>query len=171
MLSKQQLNDVVEAIRTYDAKQHDINAKRKRDARLRNTRLLLQNYNYFKVHAEGAIYSASQLQDFDDINDYKPHILLQSIKSSSQRTYMVLKHINKMLVQYKQYADMGSDKSKREYRVMVKYFIDDEKTSNIATSEGVDDRTIRRDIVDAVQHFSCFLFGFNSIADMSEECP
>jgi hypothetical protein len=165
------IEQIIATIREYDAKQHKLNIKLSRDIRLRNTRLLLQNYNYFKVHAEESVYSADQLQDIDEIDDYKPHILLQSIKKSSHKTFIVLKHINKMLVRYKNYADMGSDKSKREYRVMVKHFIDGVKTSDIAGLEGVDERTIRRDIVDAIQHFSCFLFGFNSIADMSEECP
>jgi predicted DNA-binding protein YlxM (UPF0122 family) len=168
MTSEELIQQVVTAVRNYDAKQHAINIKNKRDTRLRNTRLLLQNYNYFKVHAKEAVYSADQLQDIDEIDDYKPHILIQSIKKSSHKTYVVLKHINKMLEIYKTYANMGSDKSKREYRVMVKHFLNGVKMSDIAKTEEVDERTIRRDIVDSVQHFSGFVFGFDSINEMSE---
>ena len=171
MTSKELIAQVVEAVRTYDAKQHDINIKHKRDTRLRNTRLLLQNYNYFKAHADSSIYSSDQLEAVDemgDIDDYKPHMLIQAIKQSSYKTYLILAHIDKMLKIYELYANMGSDKSKREYQVMLKYFLQGLKTSEISKEYDVDERTIQRDIVDSVQHFSGFVFGFDSIAEMSE---
>lgn len=171
MLSKQELNDVVEAIRAYDIKQHDADMKHKHDTKLRNTRLLLQNYNYFKAHADSSIYSSEQLEAVDSmgaIDDYKPHMLIQAIKQSSYKTYVILAHIDKMLKIYEIYANMSNEKAKREYQVMVKYFLDGMKTSEIAAEYEVDDRTIQRDIVDSVQHFSGFVFGFDSIAEMSE---
>ena len=171
MLTKQELDDVIKAVKEYDASQHEILLKIKRDTRLRNTRLLLQNYNYFKAHADKSIYSSDQLESIDElgcIDDYKPHMLIQAIKKSSYKTYLILAHIDKMLKVYEIYANMGSEKSKREYKVMIKYFLQGIKTSDIAHEFEVDDRTIQRDITDSVNHFSGFVFGFDSIAEMSE---
>ena len=50
----------VEASKAYDAKQRIKDKKARHDKRLRNTRLLLKHYNYFRNHADESIYKSSQ---------------------------------------------------------------------------------------------------------------
>ena len=61
----------VEAYRKEQKKAHE----KLSDRRLRNVKLLLQNYRELKQHAENAVYTAEQAEDAMDILDmmWDPH--------------------------------------------------------------------------------------------------
>lgn len=171
MIDQQDAEQIIKAIRDYDTKKHAKDIKTKQDNRLRNTKLLLENYNYFKAHADKSIYSSEQLESVNDIgelDDYKPHMLIESIKRSSYKTYLMLAHIDKMLKIYEIYTNMEGEKQQRAFRVMKKFYLDKLKMADILVEESIAERTFNRDIAESVHCLSGFLFGFDSINEMAE---
>jgi hypothetical protein len=158
----------VSTVREYDAKQASIQAKQRKDNRLRNTKLLLENYNYFHAHADKSIYSSEQLESIDelgDISDYKPHMLIESIKKSSYKTYIMLAHIDKMLKIYEIYAKQEGDKQARAFNVLKRYYVDKEKINDIAAAEGISERTAQYDLQEGIKMLAGFIFGFDILED------
>lgn len=72
----------------------------RRDRRLRNTRLLLENYRTFKIHCESAVFQAELSADdeaealsiLDAMMDRpsKQTLYIESIKKSAQRTRIII---------------------------------------------------------------------------------
>ena len=147
-------------------------AKRKRyDRRLHNTRLLLKNYRLFKKHAEGAVYSSRQAKenavdilDGLDENMLSDNAYVEGIKKSQQRTVIILHHIDEMLKYYKVICEQsGRPEELRRYRVIMAMYIDPVRLSQeqIAEREGIECRTIYKDISNAVKPLSALIFGID----------
>lgn len=143
------------------------------DRRLRNTKLLLRNYNSFRLHCKNAIYTAKQLEDkhaidiLDEINNIEDESLyINSIKKTHDRTYIMVKHINRMLQIYKYSAERSKDENAiRGYKAIELFYLDKEKKSNdeIAKILGVSERTVFRDIKQAIEELSSLIFGIDGI--------
>ena len=83
----------------------------RRDRRLRNTRLLLENYRTLKIHCESAVFQAELSADdeaealsiLDAMMDRpsKQTLYIESIKKSAQRTRIIIAHIESMMEVYR----------------------------------------------------------------------
>lgn len=143
------------------------------DRRLRNTRLLLKNYRSFRNYAKNAVYKASQLKEnavdiLDGLDDYSfdDGLYIESIKKSQQRTLIILNHIDEMLRYYKIDCEQsGKDEELRRYRIIVAYYINDQRKSaeQIAEDEHIERRTLYKDINMALKPLSALIFGIDSM--------
>lgn len=161
----------VEASKAYDAKQRIKDKKARHDKRLRNTRLLLKHYNYFRNHADESIYKSSQLdavEILDEIEDDKSEVYIQSIKKSSDKTIVILSHIKAMLDLYELYCLRAGASEQRKLRVLKAFYFDSMKMYDIAINEDVAERTCFRDLDDAVNKMSALIFGIDAVHEMSE---
>lgn len=163
----------VKAAMDYLAEEKERAKKSRYDRRLHNTRLLLKNYRLFKKHASDAIFNAKQAKEsaidiLDGLDDamLDDSTYVDGIKKSQQRTIVILQHIDEMLRYYKAICEQsGKPEEMRRYRVIMAMYIDDERTTaqQIAEKENVENRTIYKDITNAVKPISALIFGIDSI--------
>jgi len=156
--------------------QQDI--KSRHDKRLRNTKLLLKNYQMLKDHCQLSVSNLQQLSNTENAIDVLDSIELldsstyvNAIKRSTTRTFIILKHIEDMLVLYQIYCNRsGKDEDQRRYRVMHKHYVEQRKIEDIAAGENIDRRTCYRDIDDACEKLSALIFGIDGLTQMSQTC-
>jgi len=161
----------VEASKAYDTKQRVKNIKVRHDKRLRNTRLLLKHYNYFRNHADESIYKSSQLdavEVLDEIEDDISEVYIQSIKKSSDKTCVILSHIKSMIDLYELYCVKAGTSEQRKLRVLKAFYFDSMKMCDIAINENIAERTCFRDLDDAINKMSALIFGIDAVHEMSE---
>lgn len=146
------------------------------DRRLRNTKLLLQNYRRLMEHYENAVYDAATLEEEDytaaEIFElmsqyvYDNDLYVESIKKSAARTHIIMEHLNKMLGVYEAYCEKAQREDyKRHWRVIKALYLDETPTTvvKLAMTEYVGERTIYRDIDAACEELSALLFGIDGI--------
>ena len=141
------------------------------DRRLRNTRLLLNHYAMLVEHSNHSISSVKQLEEnedafdiLDSIDELDNETYIQSIKRSATRTRIILEHVNEMVSLYEIYCERsGKQEDPRRCRVLKAKFFDCESTADIAKFENIDDRTVRRDIGEAVKTLSALIFGIDGL--------
>lgn len=152
--------------------------KSRHDRRLRNTRLLLKHYPMLKEHSEKSVCSIQQLSDpenaidvLDNLERLDDETYIQAIKRSATRTKIILAHIQEMVGLYEMYCQRsGKDEDLRRYRILWARFFDGKQTAELAAIECVDERTVQRDVKEAVEKLSALIFGIDGLTQMSETC-
>lgn len=146
--------------------------KSRHDRRLRNTKLLLRNFRMFKEHCRNAVFDASQLDenaiDILDLmwNRSGADNFVESIKKSVQRTAIIMQHITDMLGLYEAYCIKSAKaEDARRYRVIEALYIADAPLTaqQIAEREGIDLRTVYKDIDAAAEKLSALIFGIDGL--------
>lgn len=149
--------------------------KNRHDRRLRNTKLLLRNYRMLSAHCTSAIYDARQVfeENAIDILDlmedylYDEEFYVESIKRSAKRTYIIMAHINEMLKLFEIFCyNSGKPEDERRFRVIHYMYISQDKQlspKEIAKEEGIDDRTVYKDIDAACEKLSALIFGIDGL--------
>ena len=171
LISDAELIDrVVKATLEYNDKLKAKEIITRHNKRLRNTRLLLKHYNHFKDHIDKAIYKGNAIDFLDDIDKLDELIYINSIKNSVSRTNIIMSHVKAMLELYEIYCDKNGKIEQRRNRVLKNYYFKNEKTSDIAIREDVDERTCLRDLRAAEDKLSALIFGIDSIREMSDSC-
>lgn len=172
MVNKEELTEIVkQVISEYDKQQREKDKKRK-DRRLRNTHLLLKNYNNLLIHIDYAIDSEIKIQE-DTEEMYDPDsveyddeqyelIYINAIKRTKTRTRIIVKHIETAIEFYKQKSNIDNI-SKRRYEVLNKYYFENKKISEIAIELDCSEKTIVRDKNKAVEELSSLFFGIDGI--------
>ncbi len=154
-----------------DRKKQKKDAKKFRDLRLRNTRLLIENYRRLKEHAETAVYSSMQ-EEVEDIvtmmwdpsNRSEQQVF--SIKSSATKTGIIMAHVTAELEQYRKmcYRSPNAIARDRVDALFARYIDENEKTVvQIAMELAVDVRTVQRYIQTAIDDVAAFMFGIDGI--------
>ncbi len=143
------------------------------DRRLRNTKLLLRNYRMFKEHVDNAVFEAGQLdENAIDILDLmwersgSSDLYVESIKKSVARTAIIMSHITEMIGLYEAFCyRSGKPEDIRRYRVVYALYIDEnpETVREISEKEGIDDRTVYKDIDAACEKISALIFGIDGL--------
>lgn len=165
------------AVSEYDMKRRK-SAKIRYDKRIRNTGLLLKNYNVFLEHCENAVYELAediQLNDedsnviaiFDKIYDMEEDkTIIESILKSKTRTMIILRHITNAIEFYKFKAAKSKDiELQRRVRVIQMLFLDKETKSyeEISNIEHISTKTVNRDRKKAISELAPLIFGIDGI--------
>lgn len=147
--------------------------KFRHDRRLRNTKLLLRNYNKFKLHCKNAVYTSKKLENLnaidvldevDCIDDESLYV--NSIKKNHDKTYIIVNHINRMLMLYKHSIEKSGDENAiRGYAAMELFYMSKEKMTydEIAKKLNVSERTIFRDLKKTIEDLSALIFGVDGV--------
>ena len=165
----------VKAAIDYMEKQKQKESKARRDKRLHNTKLLMKNYNIFKKHCENSIYKIQQVVEdesadeiLEALENFDGNAVIETIKKSVTKTYIILAHIDKMLKMYDIYCQQSTkDEDRRRNRIIKSYYLDDVKMSVIAKNETIDERTGYRDINDGCKVLGALIFGIECLTEMS----
>lgn len=137
------------------------------DKRLHNTKLLLKNYRYLKLHCENAVYDSAQamIEAKDVIRELmslRDSSSVTAIVNSMQKTQTLLSHVDMCLALYKTHCfSYGGESDQRQWRVIHALYLSKAKRTveEIAEKEAVEPRTIYKDINKAVEALSALLFG------------
>ncbi|GBG57779.1 hypothetical protein SPFL3102_01498 [Sporomusaceae bacterium FL31] len=152
--------------------------KSRQDRRLRNTKLLLKNYNLLKNHINKSIFSIKQVAKsenaidvLDTLDDCDSNTYINSIKRSVARTYIIIAHIDEMLELYKYYClQSGNIEDERRLRILHAYFFYKRKIEEILEEEKIDERTFYRDIRKVCSKLSSLIFGIDGLDDVAKNC-
>lgn len=150
-------------------KQRQDKIKNKYDRRLRNTEMLLRNYNSFKEHAENATYTDIKENGLEDVFDYDDEIddlFINSILKTKRRTEIMLKHINNC-IEYYSYKCLASDREdiQRRIQVIKMLYINEEPMTYDDISEELDcsTKTVNNTKKAAIKDLSVLFFGIDGV--------
>ena len=149
------------AIDTYK-KEVEGKRKREKESAIKNTKKLLKNYTFLKVHCECAVERLENDRPSEiaillmELFDKKGALSLESITQTKRRTEIMLKHVNDMLLQYNKYC---SRNEYDYYRVLEGNYIEKKSKDDIAEELGVSPRTVDRYLVKAIEDMSVLLWG------------
>lgn len=137
--------------------------KEKRSRWLHDTRQLMKHYNTLNEHSKKAVATLEEALAFDDLHEEsgQKKICVETIKTSSAKTFVMMQHVNSMLGVLKN--DCKKSGRERKYRIFRKHFIDKKTFKTIALEENVDERTAYRDTGDILETLSVLLFGIEEL--------
>lgn len=155
-------------------KYHDeINAtaKKFKDNRLHNTKLLVRKYSLLKAYSKNAIYSTAQLcsEENDSVLallgvDLGERHQVGSIRNNVIKTKVIMDHIDTMFAVYEQKCSKSSKPEvHRRWRVLQKIYLAEEPmhAQDVADQEHVSISMIYQDIDNACEELSPLLFGLD----------
>jgi hypothetical protein len=171
-LNKDQIIDIaVKAALDWHKEQQHKQQKSRHDRRLRNTRLLLRNYQLLKEHCLKAVYEQVEEKEnaidiLDELDKHDTSTYIQSIKQSTIRTKIILQHIDTMLNFYHIYCQKSNkEEDSRRYRVITSYYFNHMRPDDIMQREMIEKRTYYRDVRDAIDKLSALIFGVDGLLD------
>lgn len=143
------------------------------DTRLRNTKQLVRRYREIKLNALDAISTLrdAQAEDFEffkTLMEGRECVDVKAIAAAKTRSFIMIAHIDAMLDTLMRISYASGNKNEaRQYRVLIQLYISDERraASEIASEEGVDIRTIYRDLDLALDRLSSLLFGIQAVTE------
>ena len=171
MIAKAALAGASVAAETME-KEHRKAQKELKDRRLHNTRLLLRNYRALKESCTKAVYEREHAEKttaevIEDLMSMKASdgVIVNSIKESSERTSIIISHVDRMLDVYRMYCGKFGEKEKRQYKVIKAMYITREHAAvaELARKHGVSKVTIYDDIKTAEERLSALFFGINGL--------
>ncbi|MFD1203575.1 hypothetical protein ACFQ38_00290 [Sporosarcina contaminans] len=153
---------VKQSVREEDQKNRRVEAKKEKDKRLRNTKLLLRNYHSFRQYAE-----EHEGEDFTEETPIRELILnsqdiVASIRMTTKRTIIMIRHLDNALkaLQFICLQEEKEDKpTSRHYDILHKRFIEQRAIEEIAKEYLVNERTVYKLIDSASERLSLLLFG------------
>lgn len=169
--AKSVINAVEEERRKYRSETYN--------RRYANTRLLLQYYRSLNDFTDNAVWEGEEdnTDEFIDIMDLMSNknlpdtVIVNSIKKSSDKTIIIMKHVNKMLAEYEkicQKSDTAAEQ--RRWRVIRDLYLLPERIipDEIAKRENIHIRTVYKDVDAAIEDLTILLFGFDGIEKLCE---
>ncbi|MCD8209065.1 MAG: hypothetical protein LUD72_14095 [Bacteroidales bacterium] len=161
-----------EAVRIYEQQRRKAQGQRQ-DRRLRNTKLLLRNYQMLKEHAENSVFGRTQMEESaTDIlesmmNMYDDDMVVESIKRSATRTAIMVSHIDTMISLYEIYCERSAapDIELRRFDVMWDRYLAEPTLSigEIADKQNISKDTVYADLKIATERMTALLFGVDGL--------
>ena len=150
-----------EAIKQFNAQQK-MKKKDEQDWRLRNTKLLLENYKRLKSHIDDI---KQQIEEYEDTVFSLEELTIETLMKYRLKTAKMMRHFDRMLIHYKFDSQYGTVEEQRRYKVIYhRYISDDRLTVNkLCEMYSLDQSVIYRDTKAAIKDLSVFLFGIAAI--------
>lgn len=143
-----------------------------------NTKLLLRNYRRLNEYYQNAVFDEEKAEEtdegFEEVlrimsgKDTDEKIVVESIQRNYAATRIIMTHVNKMLGCYKGLClRSGRPDDARHWRVLEGLYLSGEYTTaeEIAEQEGIDKRTVYRDIDICASELTTLFFGIGGIED------
>lgn len=156
-LSEQQLEAISNAVLHYYEERREIEEKRERDRRLRNTKLILKNYHTFKVYAD------KQKKKLDVPEEPKvielvlnSEDIVDSIRQTTERTLAMIQYLDKALSTLEHIC---AKENSKHYEVLHLRYLERRAIHEIADWYNVNERTVYKQLDAAIEPLSVLLFG------------
>lgn len=144
--------------------------KSRHHRRLRNTDLLLKNYNNFVSHCNNAIYTRKQLVEndiidiLDEVEELDQETHVKAIMRTKERTAIIVNHIKNVLGFYEYQAEKsGEPERARRANVVIGIYISNKKYEVLAEELSCSTKTIKRDKRTAIAELSTLIFGIDGL--------
>ncbi len=137
--------------------------KKKRNRWLHNTKQLMKHYNTLNAHSRKSVATLKKAFAIEDVfeKEESGDISIASIKKSAAKTYVIMQHVNQMLlILQDNYEQTGRG---RKWRIFEEHFINQRTFKEIATAESIDERTAYRDTDEVLETLSILLFGIEEL--------
>lgn len=170
LIRKTAFETAAETVREMEYAYSD-KAKAFKDRRLRNTKLLLRNYRMLKKGCEEAVWNrevakrASEELDILMLMKGDDRCVVDAIRQSSEKTAVILAHVDRMIEVYKSFCYAHGDREKRRYRaVQIVYLnVTKLKMSEAAAKLGVTLPTLYSDLAVAEESLASLIFGVDGL--------
>lgn len=150
-----------EAIKHYQAQQKK-QKKEEKDWRLRNTKLLLENYHRLKDHCEDI---DQQIDEYEDTVLSLDELTLETLMKYKMKTAKMMRHFDRMVKHYETDSQRGSQEEHRRFKVLYHRYLSKDKLpiQSLCEMYNVERGMIYRDTKMAVHDLSVFLFGLAAL--------
>lgn len=165
-LSEDQIGLITTKVLEVHEKQKNESDEKEKDKRLRNTKLLLQNYKAFKVYANRIEKNAVEDWEGIDVEELLVYgeDLVKSIRQSSQRTIVMVQHIDQALATLEYLYSLEKQQgTRRQYDILHSRYVLGKKIDEIAEEFEVDSRSVFRALKAVEERLSIILFGVYGI--------
>lgn len=152
--------------------------RQRKDRRYHDTKLLIRKYRQLNAYYENAVYdeeaAAEVDEDLEEImsifgcqrRDEEKALTSESIRRSYLVSRIIMAHVKKMLEVYEvmcQHTHRAEDK--RRWRELHALYLAEETTTaeQIASQEGIDRRTVYKDIDACIPDLSILFFGIEGL--------
>lgn len=137
---------------------------KKRDTRLRNTKLLMKKYRMLKAHCKVQEDRIEREKELDDNDIFTSHELtIEVLMKYKRRTEKLLRHFELGFKAYTQQCEEESKKRRAHVANMMYIAQRKMSVSELADFWAVDERTIHRELEKAIEDMSVFLYGIDGI--------
>lgn len=143
-----------------------------------DTKLLMQHYRSLNSYYANAVWDDEDddMDEFLDVMElmnskYSKTVVVESIRKSTEKTRIIMRHVNKMLGIYeKMCKESTRPDDRRHWRVLKAMYLDPDPVSadEVAEMVGVHTRTVYKDIDAAVDDLTVLLFGIDGIEKLGE---
>jgi hypothetical protein len=156
----------------YIRKEREARKNNRYDRRLRNTRLLLKEFRKLYIHSRDAICSSKTKLSAVDILDeldgfeYSDELYIESIKTSKERTSIIIDHVKKMMSIYKYMCQHSKRPDEvRRYNIIRKLYIDSPEATveELSAEFNIDERSVYRDVDKAMETLTALVFGIDGL--------
>ena len=178
-MSEDELNELIRktafetASETITKMEREQEAKTRayKDKRLRNTKLLLRNYRMLKTGCEEAVWNrevakkAAEEMDILMLMKVNDRVVVDAIRQSSEKTAVILAHVDRMLEVYKSFCYKCGGREKRRYRALKIVYLNTEKLKmgEAASKLGITTQTLYADLAVAEESLASLFFGFDGL--------
>lgn len=156
----------------YIQREREARKKSRYDRRLHNTKLLLREYRKLYIHCRDAVCSskmkAGAIDILDELDNYEydDSLYIESIKTSKERTAIIIDHVKKMMSIYKYMCSKSKrPEEARRYNIIKKMYIDTPEATveELSAEYNIDSRSVYRDVDKAVETLSSLFFGIDGL--------
>jgi hypothetical protein len=157
-LTKNQIEIITQEVIKQLDKQQKKQQKQKKDWRLRNTKLLLENYHRLKEHCEDI---EQEIQEYEDSIFDIEELTLETLMKYKVQTSKMMKYFDRMLKHFETDCSNGTPEEQRRYDVIYHRYLSLDKLSvqNICKLLKIEQGTVYRDTRQGINDISVLLFG------------
>lgn len=165
-LDKQTVEEITKTVIKEMHKEQTKHTNRYRDRRLRNTKLLVENYRMLSKHCKGI---DADLRIYEELVFDPEQLELHTLMKYKAKTKKMLIYLDSQLTAYREFCKATGPMAERRYKIMYAMFIEEQGRvkDDIATYYNVDRSTMFRDAKKAIEELSIFLFGLDSLYDLN----
>ncbi|MFT4415308.1 hypothetical protein ACLM5H_15715 [Fredinandcohnia humi] len=161
-LTKNQLEIITEVVIKQMATQQKKIQKQEKDWRLRNTKLLLENYHRLKEHCNGI---EEEIEEYEDTIFSLEELTLETLMKYKLKTAKMMRHFDRMLKFFKEDSMRGTDEEQRRYRVIYHRYLSENKITvqKLCSVLKVEQATVYRDTKKGINDISVLMFGLSAL--------
>jgi hypothetical protein len=161
-LTKNQLEIITQEVIKQLEKQNKKRQKQEKDWRLRNTKLLLENYHRLKDHCADI---DSEIHEYEETVFDMEDLTLETLMKYKIKTAKMMNHFDRMLTHFEIDCKNGSPEEQRRYRVVYHRYLSEDKLNvqKLCKQLNVEQGTIYRDTKQGINDISILLFGLAAL--------
>ncbi|KEF40429.1 hypothetical protein M670_00455 [Schinkia azotoformans MEV2011] len=161
-LTKNQLEIITQEVIKQFKMQGKEQQKQEKDWRLKNTKLLLENYHRLKDHCDDI---NQQVEEYKDTVFSLEELTIETLMKYRLKTAKMMRHFERMLRYFEEDCLNGTEEEQRRYKIIYHRYLNDDRSTvqQLCKILNVEQGTIYRDTKLAINDISVLLFGLSAL--------